>query len=148
MEAKFRILPLAAALPLAGCLMAPSLPERIYAPCHVAGSSDWKAHVEIFPSAHPKPILRRMLVVTGKVRVAAGAGASLERGPVARLDEPVQQALVRAEAPIERGAPTEMRSVRGVFPALKRYGGVDIRCGDGIIAQITDVPIPPRGARR
>lgn len=145
MDAKF--LSLAAALPLVGCLMAPALPERIYAPCHVAGSSGWKARVEIFPSAHPKPILRRMLVVTGKVRVAEGAGASLDRGPVARLDEPVQQILVRASGPIEPGAPTEMRSVRGVFPALKRYGGVDLRCGDGIIAQITEVPIPPRRSK-
>lgn len=144
MEAKFRILSLAASLPLAACIVSTPVPETIYAPCHVAGSSDWRAQVEIFPSAHPKPILRRMLVVTGKVRVAAGAGAALERGPVARLDDPVQQVLVRAGAAMEAGQATEMRSVRGVFPALKRYGGVDIRCGDGIIAQIKDVPIPPR----
>jgi hypothetical protein len=147
-EAKFRILSLAAALPLAACLMAPPLPETIYAPCHVGGSSDWKARVEIFPSAHPKPILRRMLVVTGRVRVAAGAGASLDRGPVARLDDPVQQVLVRAGAPLKNGEATEMRNVRGVFPALRAYGGVEIRCGDGIIAQISNVPIPPRRSKR
>ncbi|HEX2763360.1 MAG TPA: hypothetical protein VHM92_05875 [Allosphingosinicella sp.] len=137
------ILSLASALPLAACVVSTPVPETIYAPCHVAGSSEWKARVEIFPSSHPKPILHRMLVVTGKVRVATGAGAAIERGPVARLDEPVQQVLVRAPAPIGEGSSTELRSVRAVFPALKRYGGVEIRCGDGIIAQIPDVPTPP-----
>jgi hypothetical protein len=122
-----------------------SAPEPVYSACRVLGSSDWQARVETYPSASPKPFLRRRLVVTGKV-VTAGAGiyVGLAEGPVSRLDDPVQQVLVRTEgSPEAGGAPTAHR-VRGVFPALDRYGGVAIRCGDGIIAEIRTVTIPPR----
>lgn len=118
-----------------------------YSACHVLGSTDWKAHVEIFPTASPIPYLRRKLVVTGRVTTARGLFASLGEGPVARLDEPVQQVVVRTEGAAEPGAAPVVQSVRGVFPAIKRYGGVAIRCGDGIIAEIRDVPAPPRQKR-
>ena len=130
---------------LTGCIVSTPVPEPIYSPCQALSSSGWQARVEIFPSSHPKPILRRMLVVTGDVVVAGnGISVALERGPVARLDQPVQQILVRTEGTPEAGAAPETRRVRGVFPALKRYGGVALRCGDGIIGEIRDVPMPPR----
>jgi hypothetical protein len=135
---------LAPLLLLAGCY--PTLePEPIYSSCHVLGSSDWKAHVEIFPSASPIPYIRRKLIVTGMVTTAGGGFyVSLAEGPVSRLDDPVQQVLVRTEGSAEAGAAPVVHNVRAVFPALDHYGGVAIRCGDGIIAEIKDVPIPPR----
>ena len=132
-------------LPLpAACAVNTTLPKGVYSPCRVLGSSDWKAQVQIFANATPDPFLRRKLVVTGKVRTAGGVFASLEPGPVARLDEPVQQLIVRTEGTPEPGSPPSDHNVRIVVPALKTYGGVAIRCGDGIIAEIRDVPIPPR----
>jgi hypothetical protein len=115
-----------------------------YAACHVLGSSDWKAHVEFSSTSSPIPYLTRKLVVTGKVRTAPGYHASLTQGPVARLDEPIQQVRVRTEGKAEAGGASVVHDVRGVFPAIDRYGGVAIRCGDGIIAEIRDVPVPPR----
>lgn len=131
----------------AGCALDGPIRETGYAPCHVLGSSDWKAHVEIFPTASPVPYLRRKLVVTGKITTAAGTYASLAEGPVVRLDQPVQQVRVRTEGKAEPGVAPVVHDVRGVFPAIKRYGGVAIRCGDGIIAEIRDVAAPPRQKR-
>jgi hypothetical protein len=134
------------ALPTACALDGP-VRESGYSPCHVLGSSDWQAHVEIFPTASPVPFLRRKLVVTGKVTTAAGYAASIGEGPVARLDEPIQQVMLRTEGSAEPGAAPVVHNVRAVVPAIKRYGGVAIRCGDGIIAEIRDVPAPPREKR-
>jgi len=133
------------ALLAAACVVKTPVPETVYSPCHVLGSSDWKARVEIFPSNHPMPILRRKLVVTGKVTTAGGGyDVSLAEGPVSRFDDPVQQILVRTEGSADAGAGPVTHDVRGEFRALKRYGGVAIRCGDGVIAEIADVPFPPR----
>jgi hypothetical protein len=128
----------------AACAVNTSVPRTLYSACHVLGSSDWQARVEIFPNDTPKPYLRRKLVVTGKVTTAAGVYASLAPGPVSRLDQPVQQILVRTEGTAEAGAAPVVHNVRQVVPALKSYGGVEIRCGDGIIGRIRDVTMPPR----
>ena len=128
----------------AGCLPTSRLPDKVYSPCHVTGSSDWKAQVEFSSTSSPIPYLRRKLVVTGKVTTVRGLYASLDSGPVARLDEPVQQVMVRTEGSAEPGGGQVVHNVRAVLPALKRFGGVAIRCGDGIIAEIRDVPVPPR----
>ncbi|HEX8623126.1 MAG TPA: hypothetical protein VF718_14250 [Allosphingosinicella sp.] len=137
---------LSAALPvlliLPSCIPSPA-PEPIYSACRgVLGSSDWQARVELSPSASPIPYVRRKLIVTGKVTTAGGGVyVSLAQGPVARLDDPVQQVLVRTEGS-PGGAPVA-HNVRAVMPALDRYGAVAIRCGDGIIAEIRDVTVPP-----
>ena len=129
----------------AACAVNTSVPKGLYSACRVLGSSDWKAHVEIVPNSTPIPYLRRKLVVTGKVTTAGGGFyVSLAQGAVSRLDDPVQQIVVRTEGSPEPGAAPVTHNVRGVFPALDHYGGVAIRCGDGIIAEIRDVPIPPR----
>ena len=129
----------------AGCALNPSEPKTVYSACHVLGSSDWQARVETVPNATPIPYVRRKLIVTGKVKTAGGVVyVSLAQGPVARLDDPVQQVMVRTEGSPEAGAAPVVHNVRGVFPGRGRYGGVAIRCGDGIIAEIRDVPIPPR----
>ena len=142
-----RIRAAAAALLLpavAGCAVNTTVPTTVYSPCRVLDSSDWKARVEVFANAAPKPYLRRKLVVTGKVTTAGGVHASLAPGPVARLDQPVQQVIVRTEGTAEPGAERAVHAVRVVLPALRTYGGVAIRCGDGIIAEIREVPIPLR----
>jgi hypothetical protein len=127
---------------LPSCIPTPA-PEPIYSACHVLGSTDWQARVEIYTSASPTPFLRRRLIVTGKVTTAgSGIYVSLAQGPVSRLDDPMQQVLVRTEG--SPGGPPATHNVRVVFPALDHYGGVAIRCGDGIIAEIRDVAIPPR----
>lgn len=131
----------------AGCALDGPVRETGYAPCHVLRTSDWKAQVEFSSTASPIPYLTRKLVVTGKVTTAGGYYASLAEGPVARLDEPIQQVRVRTEGSAEAGAAPVTHDVRGVFPAIERYGGVAIRCGDGIIAEIREIPIPPRQKR-
>jgi len=74
-----------------------------------------------------------------------GYAVSLDLGPVQKLDQPVQQILLRTEPPggSETPARTEVH-VSGAFPALKRYGAVTIRCGDGIVGIIKPVS---RGAK-
>jgi hypothetical protein len=131
------------ALP-AACSIDGPIRDYTYAPCHVLGSSDWKAHVEFSSTSSPIPYLTRKLVVTGKVTTTRGYSASLAEGPVARLDEPIQQVRVRTEGSAEAGGAPVVHDVRGVFPAIDRYGGVAIRCGDGIIAEVREVPVPPR----
>lgn len=131
----------------AGCALDGPVREAGYAPCQVLGSSDWKAHVEFSSTSSPIPYLTRKLVVTGKVTTASGYHASLAQGPVARLDEPIQQVRVRTEGSAQPGGAPVVHDVRGVFPAIDRYGGVAIRCGDGIIAEVRDVPVPPREKR-
>ena len=145
------ILPLPAlalilALP-AACALDGPIRDTGYSACHVLGSSDWKAHVEFSSTSSPIPYLTRKLVVTGKVTTARGYHASLGEGPVARLDEPIQQVMVRTEGSPEAGGAPVVHDVRGVFPAIDRYGGVAIRCGDGIIAEVREVPVPPREKR-
>lgn len=128
----------------AGCALDGPVRDTGYAPCHVLGSSDWKAEVEFSSTSSPIPYLTRKLVVTGKVTTARGYSASLAEGPVARLDDPIQQVRVRTEGVADPGGGRVVHDVRGAFPAIERYGGVAIRCGDGIIAEIRDVPAPPR----
>ena len=131
----------------AACVVHTPVPETIYSTCHVLGSSGWTARVEVFESNHPIPVLDRRLIVTGKVTTAGDLFVSLERGPVARLDDPVQQIMVRTEGTPQANVAPVTHNVRGEFPALKRYGGVALRCGDGIIGEIKDVPMPPRKKR-
>jgi hypothetical protein len=128
---RFRSLAALLLLLPAACSVTPPVRETIYSSCHVLGSSAWKAHVEIFPTSSPIPYLRRKLVVTGRVTTAAGLYPSLAEGPVSRLDEPVQQVLIRTEGTAEAGGAPVTHDVRGVFPAMKRYGGIALRCGDG-----------------
>lgn len=138
---------LALVLALSACALDNPLRDTRYSACHVLGSSDWKAQVELYESKGVLPYLKRRLVVTGKVTTAGGYLASLGQGPVARLDEPVQHVTVRTEGSPQAGAAPVVHEVRGVFPAMKRYGGIAIRCGDGVIAEIREVPVPPRQKR-
>lgn len=125
-----------------GCLMLPVVEEQVYSTCHAVGSSGWTAHVEYIPDHHNRPVFKPTLLVSGRVTVPGeGYSVSLDLGPVQKLDAPVQQIMVRTDPPsaTPSGAREEI-AVSGAFPALKHYGAVNIRCGDGIIGIIKPVP--------
>lgn len=131
------------ALPLlllpTGCLLGQPATDIVYSPCHALGSRDWQAHVaRIDISTQKAPLHRTFLFVEGEVTAPESDTVTLERGPVSQLDTPVQQIMVRTDGP-GTGAPATHR-VRGRFKALRRYGSVAIRCGDGIVGTIRDVP--------
>lgn len=132
-----------ALLALSGCVVTTPVPEPVYSPCRATAGEGWTARVEKRPmTRHHPPIRKWRLIVDGTVTVPSdGYDVSLERGPVQRLKDPVQQILVRAVGGGE-GAPTSVR-VHGEFEALKRYGAVTIRCGDGTIGIVRDVPRIP-----
>jgi hypothetical protein len=131
------------ALAAPGCRI--PVPEPYYARCDATGSADWKAEVQVSLSNHPKPVRSRRLVVTGRVQVPTGGySVALVRGPIARLEPPVQQLMVHTTAPADAATQAmTWHGVRAEVPALRRYGAVEIRCGDGVIARIKDVPVPP-----
>jgi hypothetical protein len=144
-----------ALLPLlnGGCLALPVIEENVYSPCHAIASSGWTAHVERIPDHHNRPVLKSTLIVTGRVTVPSdGYDVSLDLGPVQRLDTLVQQVIVRTRPPSEPAAPAPtIVDVSGAFPALKSYGAVTIRCGDGTLAIVKPVPRetpPPKRTRR
>lgn len=138
-----RLLVLLALVPLAGCVVPTVVPEPVYSPCHALGSGAWKARVEKLPvTQHHPPLRKWRLIVDGEVTVPSdGYFPSLERGPVEKLRDPVQQIMLRTEGGGE-GEPRTM-AVHGTFEALKRYGAVVIRCGDGTVGLIRDVPRIP-----
>lgn len=125
-----------------GCLMLPVVDDPVYSTCHAIGSSGWNAHVERIPDHHNRPILKPWLIVSGQVTVpSAGYSVSLDLGPVRKLDAPVQQIMVRTEPPAGPAAQVLTTvNVNGTFPALKHYGAVTIRCGDGTMAIIKPIP--------
>ena len=138
-------LPVALVLPLpflaGGCLMLPVVDDPVYSTCHAVGSSGWSAHVERIPDHHNRPILKPWLIVSGQVTVPSdGYSVSLDLGPVRKLDAPVQQIMVRTEPARDVAAQVLTNvEVRGAFPALKHYGAVTIRCGDGTMAIIKPI---------
>ena len=132
----FLLPPLLAA---SGCTLGEPARSIVYSPCHAIGSRDWRAHVaRISITTQKAPLHRTFLFVEGEVTAPESDEVSLERGPVTRLDQPVQQILIRTDGP-GTGAPLAHR-VRGRFRALGRYGSVAIRCGDGIVGTIREVP--------
>lgn len=139
------LLLLAPALLLAGCV---EVPETIYSACHATETSAWRAEIELRPSAHNRPVMQRFLVVTGKVTVPSGGySVSLAEGPVERSDPPIQQILIRTRPP--GGMATQAlttHDVRAEFPAMRRYGGLTIRCGDGTVGFVKSVEEPAADA--
>jgi hypothetical protein len=129
-----------ALLPLAsGCLLGEPGDRIVYSPCHAVATGGWRAWVERRDvSTQKAPLHRTFLFVEGEVTAPESDEVSLARGPVQQLEGPVQQIMVRTEGP-GTGPPVKHR-VRGRFRPLHRYGAVDLRCGDGIVGTIRDVP--------
>jgi hypothetical protein len=111
----------------------------VYSPCHALSTAKWKAHVErIDISVQKAPLHRTYLFVEGEVTAPESDSVTLERGPVQHLSGAVQQILVRTQGPAT-GTPVTHR-VQGRFTPLKHYASISIRCGDGIVGTIADVP--------
>jgi hypothetical protein len=122
-----------------GCLLGWPETDIVYSPCHAVASGKWRAYVErVSVTTQKAPLHRTFLFVEGEVTAPDGDSVSLERGPVQQLDAPVQQIMIRTEGS-GAGAPVTQQ-VRGRFRALRRYGAVAIRCGDGIVGTIRDIP--------
>jgi hypothetical protein len=119
----------------AACYVA--VPDPVYTPCRIAGSSDWRAEIEETPGGKPR------LLVSGKVTVPTGGHAiALELGYVEKLDSPRQQVILRSVPP--EGAATEAivtEDVTASFPLAKDIGAVTVRCGDKMLAVVA---LPPR----
>jgi hypothetical protein len=89
------------------------------------------------------PSAERTLNVVGRVTAPTGGyRLRLERGNLLEVDPPVQEVVLRAEAP--RGAAPQAPETQEVslsFPAKERYGAVIVRCGSGILAEIRPVGV-------
>lgn len=127
-------------LPLAtGCLMGEPGDRTVYSPCHALATGGWRAWVErIDVSTQKAPLHRTFLLVEGEVTAPDSDQVRLQRGPVQHLDAPVQQILIRTDGP-GTGAPARHRLAARLKP-LRRYGRIELRCGDGIVGRIAEVP--------
>jgi len=111
----------------------------VYSPCRAVSTANWRAHVARINISHQKaPLHRTFLFVEGDVTAPEGTAVSLERGPVQHLAGTVQQIMVRTDGP-EAGRPVTQH-VEGRIGVPRRYDTVAIRCGDGIVGTIRDVP--------
>jgi hypothetical protein len=124
-----------------GCLMKMPVKDEVYSPCRAIDSAGWKAHVERLPATrHPKPIMKPFLIVEGTVTVPEEIDVSLALGPLEKLREPVQEVLVRTVGPAETSGAPVSRAVRATLPLRKPVDLVRIRCGDGTLAVLRDIP--------
>lgn len=105
--------------------------------CPIIRSDDWQAHVDAMPGPNRRP----QLIVSGSVTVPTGGfKLALRMGPVAE-SYPVQVTVLLDAIP-PRGAATqalETREVRGVWPSEERVGSVTVRCGDRVVARLSNV---------
>lgn len=136
---RVRLLLLPLLLIPSGCLLLNPKAMDVYSPCHATASGNWRAHVSrISITTQKAPLHHTYLFVQGEVTAPEGDQVSLERGPVLQLAGPVQQIMVRTDGPGTGALATH--PVQGRFKPLKRYGSISLRCGDGIIGTIKDVP--------
>lgn len=122
-----------------GCLLGWPSTDVVYSPCHAVSSGQWRAYVQrVSVTTQKAPLHRTLLFVEGEVTAPESDAVSLERGPVSQLALPVQQIMIRTEGP--GTGPPVVNRVRGRFRALRRYGSIALRCGDGIVGTIAEVP--------
>ncbi|MBV9930945.1 MAG: hypothetical protein JO013_08365 [Alphaproteobacteria bacterium] len=121
------------------CLLGEPGDRIVYSPCHALATGGWRASVaRISVTQQKAPLHRTFLFVEGEVTAPESDTVSLDRGPVQHLAGTVQQIFVRTDGP-GTGRPV-VQHVQGRFRALKHYGSVAIRCGDGIVGTIRDIP--------
>lgn len=131
-------------LALAGC-HAP-VPETVYSTCKAVATANWKARIERGPmnGVLGRP---RLLVVEGDVTLPTGGYVvSLDKGAVQRIEPFYLQVHLRTEAQGDSAtqAVTTQRVV-GRMPVGRKVTGVQIRCGDAVIAEIPEIaPEPAR----
>lgn len=129
-----KLLPLAAALALAGCAAPPA--EGQAGGCPTRSTTGWRAWINAMPGTEPPRLL-----VTGEVTVPTGGWrVALTLGAIREIDPPVQEVILTLDPP--SGFATQAivtHEARGSFPALPRYGAVIVRCGGDVIAEISPV---------
>ena len=118
------------------------MPETIYSRCDALGASDWTAAVERRAAGGKQ---KRVIVVRGKVKLpSADQEVSLERGPLGRIAPRALQVLVRTTRPAEAGSGSiATREVQAAFAWDERVGAIEVRCGDGIIAEVPRIAAEP-----
>lgn len=129
---------------LAGCETAGPAGESAFlesapAPCPVVDSKDWHAWVNRMPGPDSKP----MLIVEGQVTLPTpGYTVTLTLGRADRSATPVQQLILQAAAPSENTLQAlTTQTARIDTPAIAaKYKGVQIKCGDKMLAEISDIP--------
>lgn len=108
--------------------------------CPVIDSRDWAAWVNAMPGVDAQ----RTLIVTGEIDLPTpGYAVSMQTGVADRSMRPVQELLLILEPPqdlvTQVVTPTPVRfDGTAIAP---EYSGVRVRCGDTLIADITDVPV-------
>jgi hypothetical protein len=119
------------------------VPETVYSRCDALGASDWTAGVERRADRGGKQ--RRVIVVRGKVTVpSTDHEVSLDRGSLGRIAPRTLQVLVRTTRSGDAGAQAmTTRDIQGAFAWDERVEAIEVRCGDGIIAQVPRIAVEP-----
>lgn len=89
----------------------------------------------------PGPNRRPQLIVSGSVTVPTGGyKLALRMGQIAE-SYPVQVTVFLDAIPPREAATQalETREVRGVWPSEERVGSVTVRCGDRVVARLSNV---------
>jgi hypothetical protein len=124
------------------CVVKIEVPETVYSACHVLSAGQWTVRIEQRAvTRHRPPHMKPMLIIDGIVTVPAGGyDVGLDLGPVQKLHDPIQQILVRTTPSPDGGTAPVAHRVHGEFLARKKLGSLLIRCGDGTLALIRDLP--------
>ena len=128
---------------LGGCITAE--PDSLYSACKASATRDWTAQVDVEKNPNIFEPDVSTVLVSGTVTVPTGGySVAIEEGPLVQLEPPVQQVILRTEAP--DGMATQAiveQQVSGRVPFDRRARSVAIRCGDATIARVAvtgDVP--------
>ena len=112
-------------------------PDGPTSDCPITESSGWRAHVDAMPGPNDNP----RLIVSGAVTVPTGGyKLALRMGQVAE-SYPVQ-ITVYLDAIPPKGMATqalETREVRGSWRSEERVGSVSVRCGNRVLAQLSNI---------
>ena len=136
-------LALAACALLTGCYM--RVPETLYSRCDALGAEGWTARVD--PGGQADGKRGRRILVSGSVTLpSAGYSVSLDKGPIERTQPRALQVLLRTDRP---DAPTAQALTRypveAVMPYDETIEAVRLRCGDGILAEMSTIEPAPAG---
>ncbi|HEX8578031.1 MAG TPA: hypothetical protein VF655_00365 [Allosphingosinicella sp.] len=128
---------LLAPLVMTGCVTTKPV-DPYYSPCKAISTRDWTAVVAVQKNPNVFEPDATTVLVTGTVTVPTGGyELAIEGGPLVQLKPPVQQVLLRTNAP--DGMATQAiveEQVSGRVPFDRRATSVAIRCGDATVASV------------
>ena len=124
---------------LTGCYV--RVPETLYSRCDALGAEGWTARVEPHRRVDGKPAI----LVSGSVTLpSAGYAVSLDEGPIERTQPRALQVLLRTDGPAGPAAQAVTRyPVQAVMPFDRKIAAVRLRCGDGILAEMSTIEPAP-----